>query len=383
MKFAAITISAALGLLGFSPAPSWAGGPGSAGLQVLKSDLSPRAMGMGGAFAAVADDSLSASYNPAGLGQIYVPEAAALYLSGFEDNTLSNFSYVMPLPLRGLAGLSAPAVGIGVLMADAGNFTLRTIGPGGAVTEAGYDAQKDLAVSFSYGEKVAQETMKAGKTELQVSHYLGGTAKYLRSTMLGEYTATGFAFDFGWLAMEPNLGLTAAVSLSNFGAGLKYISETTPLPSILRVGASWQRPTVMDQSLLLGAELDSYTAESGRSLRLGAEYRFERLFSLRLGYRGMDDNPSFTIGFGVRFEDAALDFATTAAGEVYNTSQVSFSYKFSGLKVKRPEKKTIFKDPEPVRKAPPAAAPPKGKAPAAGQKPRQQKKNDSDFFWLY
>ena len=63
--------------------PVFAAGPGSTGLQVLKSDISPRAMGMGGAFSAIADDVYSMNYNPAGLGQLYMPEASAMYLSGF------------------------------------------------------------------------------------------------------------------------------------------------------------------------------------------------------------------------------------------------------------------------------------------------------------
>ena len=56
--------------------PAAAGGPGSAGMQALKSDMSPRAAGMGGAFTAGADDIYTAEYNPAGLGRLYVPEAS-------------------------------------------------------------------------------------------------------------------------------------------------------------------------------------------------------------------------------------------------------------------------------------------------------------------
>ena len=362
-------------------APAAAGGPGSAGMQILKTDLSPRALGMGGAFASIADDAYTMDYNPAGLGQMYMPEVSAMYSNGLEGATLTNFVYAMPVPLPGFTGLSKPGAGLSLLMADAGSFDLRLIGAGGAVTEKSYDAQKDMVLSFGYGEKVASDEVKSGKSEFNLDQYLGMNVKYVRSTMLEHYSASALAFDAGWLMMEPRLGLAAAVSLANLGGGLKYDSESTQLPSILRLGLSWQKPTVMDQSLLLAAEADVYAAESRKSLRFGAEYNFEKVFSLRAGYRAMDDNGGITFGLGVHYEDVGIDFATTSGGEVYNTSQVSLSWKFSNVRIQEKKKKMNFKDPPKTRDASkPAGVQPK---PAQSRPSQQQKKTDSDFFWLY
>ncbi len=364
-----------------SLAPVFAGGPGSAGMQVLKSDISPRAMGMGGAFVAVADDSYAMNYNPAGLGQLYMPEVSGMYLSGFEDSGLNNFAAAMPLPLTGFGGLTKPSVGLALMTSGAGSFTSRMIDPGGTITEKSYDAQNDMALTLGYGEKVFAEEVKILEHEYKIDQYLGFNVKYLKSTMLEKYSASAVAVDVGWLAMEPKLGLSAAASLANVGSTLKYVSDRTKLPSIIRLGISYQQPTIMDQSLLVAAEGDFYTAESGKSLRLGLEYHFERVFNLRLGYKTGEDNGAMTMGIGVRpFGDMSLDFATTAGGEVYNTSQVSFSYKFSGIAIKEHRKKTVFKDPEPQRKT---------QSKPGQQKPRrkpeapQEKKDKSDFFWLY
>lgn len=356
-------------------------GSGAAGLQVLKNDISPRAMGMGGAFAGVADDIYAMNYNPAGLGQLYMLEAAAVYLSGFDDAKLNNFTAAVPLPIGGFAGLAKPVVGLSLMMADAGSFNLRLLNEGsGVVTEQIYDAQKDLALTFGYGEKVYSSDVKFEGRDYMFDQYLGVNIKYLRSTLLENYSASCMAVDAGWLAVEPKLGLSAGVSMANFGSGLKYVSETTKLPSILRLGLAYQRPTIRSQSVLLAAEADFYTAEAQKSLRFGMEYHFENVFNLRLGYKTAEDNAGLIMGLGVHYGDAAVDFATGAGNAVYNTSQISFSYKFSGVYIPDNRKKTKYKDPVPQKQTPlkPGQAKPQRK-PGAPQK----KNTNSDFFWLY
>ena len=360
-------------------APAFAGGGGSVGMQVLKSDISPRAMAMGGAFTAVADDIYSLTYNPAGLGQLYIPEASAMYLSGFDDAKLDNIAAGMPLPIKGMAGISKPAVGLSLLMSDAGSFNLRQINDNGTITSGSFDAQKDLALTFGYGERVYSEETNIMGYKGNIDQYFGLSGKYVKSTILENYSASCFAFDLGWLVMDPELGLAAGASWSNLlDTGLRYGNETTKLPSIVRAGLSYQRPTIMDQSFMLALDGDFNTNEGSKtnSLRLGMEYHFEKIFNLRLGYRSEKANPGITMGFGLRYDDMSFDFATGMGSEVYNTSELAFTYKFSGIKVKQYKKNTNYKDPEPAHAAPkPAQSKPAPAAPA--------KKKDSDFFWIY
>lgn len=377
-----ILVMAAAALLCLpAPRPASAGGAGAAGMQVLKTDISPRAMGMGGAFTAIADDAFAMNYNPAGLGQLYVPEGSALYLSGFEDSRLNNFNFAMPLPMPGFSGVGRPAAGLSFMMADAGDFTYRIINPNGSITTRSYDAQSDMALSLGYGEKVFSDEMSFEGYKTKVDQYLGFNAKYLRSTMLGTYEANSMAVDAGWLAMAPRLGLSAGASLSNLGPGLKYVSATTKLPSILRLGLSYQRPTVMDQSLMLAVDGIIYTAESLKSYRFGMEYHFEKIFNLRLGYRAGEDNNGLTMGLGIRYENMAMDLAFGSGAEVYNTTQLAFTYKFTGVRVKEYKKKTNFRGPDQQKAEPVRAAPRQGERtkPAAAPK----KTGDSDFFWIY
>lgn len=361
------------------PAAAYAGGAGSAGMQVLKTDMSPRAFGMGGAFVAVADDIYAMNYNPAGLGQLYIPEASAMYLSGFGDSKLQHFSYGMPLPFIGFGGLQKPSAGLSLMMSDAGTFDYKQIMPDGSVFAKSYDAQKDVVLTLGYGEKVYSGETNLEGYNAKIEQYLGMNAKYIRSTLLNSYSANTFAFDAGWLLMEPKLGVSLAASMANYGGGLKYDSETTKLPSILRVGASYEHPTVLDQTLLLAVEGDLYTVEALKSLRFGMEYSFERMFSLRLGYKGGEDNKGLTMGFGLRYGDMSLDLGMGVGNAVYNATQVAFSYKFTGITVKEYRRKVTYREPE---EGPPAHGRQRAK-PARKPAPPPEKKKDSDFFWLY
>lgn len=376
----------AAALLAVLPAASSAGGPGSVGMQVLKTDMSPRAAGMGGAFVAVADDVYTLNYNPAGLARLYVPEISAMHLAGFDDSSLQYAAYAMPLPFIGLGGLEKPVAGVSLMMASAGNFDYKYIMPDGSVFARSYDAQKDLALTFGYGEKVFSDEVDIEGYRTKVEQYVGLNLKYIRSVLLeDEAPPSTFAFDGGWLVAAPDLGLNFGASVANFGGGLKYGSEITKLPSILRLGLAYERPTVLDQSVLLAAEYDLYMNESLKSVRLGLEYHFQKIFNLRLGYRGAEDNKGLTTGIGVHYEDMALDFSMGLGNEVYNASQVAFSYKFSGIKVKDARRKVQFRDEEPEPQKPAKARQPakQDRKPARQAKPSQEKKKDSDFFWLY
>ncbi len=365
---------AAAGLLFYS-VPARAGGAGSSGVQILKSDISPRAAGMAGSFAAVADDVYAMNYNPAGLGQLYLPQASAMYYSGFDDSRLNYFAFAMPLPLQGVAGYDKPGVGISALFTNSGDFVYRPIQPDGTVPAISMNAETTKVVTLSYAEKVY-----AGETNLEgykanIEQYLGVSAKYVNSRLLDTYSASALAMDAGWLVRDLNSGISLGVSAANLGSGLKYYEQNTPLPSILRVGAAFQPPTVMSQSLLFTVDGDMYLQEKLTSLRAGIEYRFQDIFALRLGYKGLDDNKGMAFGMGVNYQNFSLDFGMLVSGQVFNTSQMAFSYQFAGWHMAEAKKKQrVWLAPEPKARQ---------SGPSSGSAPKQAPKKDSDFFWIY
>ncbi len=360
-----------------------AGGPGSASVQILKTDMSPRAMGMAGSFVAVADDIYAVNYNPAGAGQLYIPEATAMYLTGFEESKVQFLGFGMPLPVIGLAGVEKAGMAVSAIFTQSGKFIYRPIAGNGIVSPLEMDAETNRVLSISYGEKVYSGEMKIDSYNAKFDQYLGISAKYVSSELLAAYSASAVAFDGGWLVREPDLGLTLGASVSNYGKGVKYLLETCPLPLIGRLGLSYEKPTFMDQSVLLSLEYDSYLNESLKSLRAGLEYNFEKIFSFRAGYKALEDNKGLTMGLGLHHQGFALDFGMSLASEVFNTTQVAFTYKFTGWRLAEYKKNNRYRDQEEAPAKPAKAVKPAKKQPVKPRKQQEpEKKNDSGFYWI-
>ena len=388
-------LCAALCVLFFLPCGLFAGGAGSTAMQILKADISPRAMSMGGGFAAVADDIYAVQYNPAGLGQLADLTASAMYYSGFEDSRLQHLAVGAPVPVRGLGGLDGPVVALSALFTQNGSFTLRTLNADDTVTEGNaVNAESNRMLALSYGEKIYSGGIKAGKYSGILEQYIGLSAKYLSSTLLEEYSASGFALDAGWLVKETELGLAFGLSLANYGSTLKYLKDGDRVSSTARAGLAWQGPTVRDHTLLLTHEYALYTGEGLAGMRTGLEYSFEKMFSLRLGYKACsalglfmlekcdlkDGNGGASLGLGARHEGFAVDFGISLANDVFNTKQISVTYRFSGWKHARTVKTRR------IRKPGDGAAARK-KAGASLKKPYKRpepvrEEKSSDLYWL-
>ncbi|MCG2725165.1 MAG: PorV/PorQ family protein [Elusimicrobia bacterium] len=360
------------------PTPSNASGPGTVAGQFLKTDISPRALGMGGSFVAVADGIYNVTYNPAGLGKLYLPEVSAMHLAGFSNNQMQFIAIGSPLPILGLSGIGRPGLAFSALFENDGSFTERSISPiDGSIDTKKMNAEKNMVLALSYGEKVFDEDVNIEGYNASIKQFMGLSVKYLNSTLLEEYSASSFLFDAGYLLTETKIGLSLGASLSNVGGKLKYISENEALPTILRLGVSYFKPTIMDQTLLLSMEGDIYTNEKLKAIKFGLEYHFQKVFNLRLGYKAMDDNSGFAMGMGLSHKGIELDFGMSVSNEVFNTSQISLTYKFQGFKGYKPAKKREYKDYVPPQKTQPK------KPTKKREDPRKDKQKDTDFFWIY
>jgi len=331
-------------------------GGGTTGVQFLKNTMSARALGMGGAYVGLADDIYAVNYNPAGLGQLKAPEVSAMYMSGFDDASLGNFSAAWQMPFLGFGQYAQPVLAVSAISSSAGDLVYKPES-GDSQSWKTYDAQNDLAVTLSYGENFFVGDMDFEGYSAEVEQYLGANIKYIRSEIVEKYRASAFAADVGWLGRIPNLtdysSLAFGLYAGNVGSGLKYVNERTDLPITLRAGPSWQVTFSGGNRLTLLAECDYYPDESLFEAAGGAELLFGNIINFRAGYRYNEDNPAMTVGIGVEYDDASIDFASSLGGDVYNPLEISFSYRFSGLG-RTYEKKNNFKSSE---ESGPVAAP--------------------------
>src|SRR6185437_12221378 len=81
----------------FGSACAWASGPGTTAADILNIGVGARAIGMGEAYVAQADDASSMYWNPAGLALMEERQASFMYSQMVQDLTYSNGAIGIPL----------------------------------------------------------------------------------------------------------------------------------------------------------------------------------------------------------------------------------------------------------------------------------------------
>jgi Fibronectin type III domain len=259
--------------------------PLTTGADFLLMTTGARPDGMGQAFSAVADDVNTLSFNPAGLGNIRLPEVGYGYesfLGGIDYNFL---------------GAALPMGGVGVL--GLGYISMGTA-PFNSTADPSAPEGTALDQAFQVGW---------GRSFYDL--HLGASAKYIRRQLDGA-TGDGFAFDLG-LRYRPLPVLTLAASAMNLGPGVR-LSSWEPLPTQLNLGAAWTAVESPRHRLTLALNGAVNLATNTQSLGLGAEYWYAGDFALRTGYlaRSRDDGflaSGFSAGAGVKFSFFELDYA--------------------------------------------------------------------------
>ncbi len=245
-----------------------------------------RAIGMGGAFSAVASDASAAHWNPAALASLQRQEIGFAYADRFGLGLNHSYlNYVLPVG-------DHHAIGVDWLNLGFDDSELST-------------GQNKLAFAYGYRNGIESLRPYIGNAAIGVSGKYRSFNVDLDGNNLG--SASGWGFDLGLLAPLPYGVRLAVVAQDVGGTSLQYengISETA-YESRYRVGLSY-RPV---EGLTLGMDLDD-------SFHLGAEYWLRGLLALRAGMATELDTPeSFagattaTFGLGVKYRFAQIDYA--------------------------------------------------------------------------
>ncbi len=264
-----------------------------------------RALGMGGAYTALADDANSIYWNPAGLSKLDKREFTASHAEMFEKTRLDFLAYAHPTP-QGTFAAAMTYLSQGEIE---GRDSL------GRPT-AGFDAS-DAAVSIGYARKLGIAD-------------LGATFKYLRSH-IGSSEAQGVAVDLG---AKRELGsLSVGASLRNIGPGLKFSDQRNDLPLRLAMGVAYR----FVGGHAVTAEAVNGPRGAGTDVSLGGEYQAVKNVFLRAGYTtqtavaggsGFDAARGMTLGLGFRNEKWSLDYAVLPSGELGRSHRFSVGARF-------------------------------------------------------
>lgn len=296
------------------PACGYASGAGTTAASFLKVAMSPRAVGMAGAFSALADDSGAVFVNPAGIAQFDKQEIGLGFTTYLQDAKMGNLSY---------AGTVADSrFGVGLTFMNVGGIEKRGLNDAvGVVPELGSFSSNDLAVSLAYAKA---DAMPKVLDDLDA----GLALKFIRSA-IDTKSATALAVDAG-VIYHASEKMNLALALQNLGTKMKFVDDADPLPLNLKAGMLYKP----QPKLNLTAELNQYLLDEKFYPALGAEYWFRNSFALRGGYKfgydtsNLGSEVGLSLGFGVKVADLGVDYAYLPFGDLGNVHRFGFWMQF-------------------------------------------------------
>ncbi|OIP28322.1 hypothetical protein AUK22_04320 [bacterium CG2_30_54_10] len=290
--------------------PAHAESAGRAGAY-LKMGIGARALGMGSAFTAVADDSTAAFWNPAGLATLDKPEASFMHANLTLDRKYNFFNYAHIL--RGKEGKKKGVVALSYIRFGVDGIpetrlaTGNTSGPfvpadGLPATNPGgtYTAGKNVYI-FSYFDDTETSTFGTYARRLNERWYGGVNVKSLRQDLFTN-SANSWGFDLGFL-YKATPKATFGLSIRDLGETLTWDtasghSDRVPVTTTAGVG---YKPR---SNVTLAADINKVTDMTAK-FRAGAEWWIKDFAALRLGSQAGD----LTLGASFKVETWRFDYS--------------------------------------------------------------------------
>ena len=310
---------------------------GTTAAQVLKINVGPRAIGMGGAFTAVANDITSLYWNPSGSANIESNEV-------FFNHTLLylDIKHDFAAIASNLTGFGTVGAFVSVLSTE--DMPVRTV-----------EQPEGTGEFFSYGAIVVGLNYSRFLTE---NFSIGFNAKYINES-IWHMSATGFAIDIGTLYKIPVLNeLRIAASVSNFGTKMQMsgrdATQNYPagagggnlinanlemdkfdLPLLFRFGLS--ADVIKESTSRLTLDVDAiHPNDHTEYINSGMEYAWNEIVFVRAGYNSLferDSEKGLTLGFGLNYRvvdmvKVKLDYAYQDFGRLKDVHYISVGVNF-------------------------------------------------------
>ena len=279
-----------------------------------------RAMGMGGAYTAVADDGSAAYWNPAGISQVTIGLALD---GGFEGNIkqIDAIREQDPAALDGTLGIKAGA-NLTLGNFGLGAFTERQaeIEPGTVLKSIRIDQTDQVAFTF------ANELTDLFAFGLNAKYVMVNTEKFTAAGSIDQADGKGFAVDLGAMFKVGKLVRLGAV-LKDFGlVGFELNGVDYEWPTKLVLGGAVRAPLL---GTVVAADLETpLQGDQDPAFRVGVEQPLLGLLALRAGGYQEADGFNFTAGCGLKLGPVALDVAADLGLGENTTVYASAHFKF-------------------------------------------------------
>jgi hypothetical protein len=292
MRPAVVSVFLAVSLLTFVAAPRHArAAVGETGFVFQKIGVGARAMGMGSAFVALADDPTSIHWNPAGLASIEKTQVTVMHNEWILD-------------LRQEFAAVGTRLGPG------------TLGIGITGFYYGDELERRSDTGVLEGHFGANDMVFAGAYALRLTSGLdaGAGIRYIRA-MIDQEDATTVAADLGARYHVSNSGLMLGAAVTNLGGDAKFVEEEFAIPLTWRAGAAWSRDVeALKGRGTVSAEYRQAREDDGK-FHLGGEYAYRDRLALRAGGAFGYDDQDLSFGLGLmkdwfRFDYALVPFSS-------------------------------------------------------------------------
>jgi hypothetical protein len=300
------------------------------GFNFLSVSSDAKASAMGDAVNSLSGFSGAMSHNPASMA-----EMPTFLSSTFSVNTwIADINYlsasVILSPIEGSYGnfgLSFQSVDYGEVegtIVDRNNPS--------SYIETGILKPTALAVGLGYGVMLNKQFGVGGRVkytyqELGDSWLTGDDYSTIKKTN----KASAIAYDFGTVYKTEVKSLAFGMSVTNFSKEVKFEQEGFQLPLLFTIGVSGNFFDFIDisgddQALMLSVDW-THPRSHPEQIKIGAEYKFMNMLSLRGGYISGNDENDVTFGLGVSSFGVEIDYSYTPFG-VFDKVQ-RFTTRFS------------------------------------------------------
>lgn len=290
---------------------------GTATAQFLKIGPGARAVSMGEAYVAIANDAAALYWNPAGIVQFNRSQFIFSHTNWPVEIQHEFVGYVHHLNAVNSVGMSLTSLHTDD-MAETTEF--EPFGTGN------YFTFNDLALSLTYARRMTDRFS------------FGLSLKYIEET-LAELKMRGGMVDFGTFYWTGFGSTRFALVVTNFGPQLtphgvftrrdgKKIDEFQSFipPTTFKVGFATEIIENSNHRLTAAIQLN-HPNDNSENINFGTEYVWRKLLAFRGGYKGSQDEESFTFGAGfdipLQLRHFKFDYAYTFFGRLGSASRLS------------------------------------------------------------
>jgi long-subunit fatty acid transport protein len=299
---------------------------GTATAQFLKIGIGARAMAMGEAYVAVANDAEALYWNPAGISRFKNHAVFFSHTQWLVDVDVEYGGIVYHLDPVNTFGLAFT-----YLHTDEMKETteLQPFGTGR------FFSFSDFLVAISYARNMTDKFS------------FGLSVKYMHEN-IAELTMNGLLFDLGTYYDTGWNSLRFAVAVTNIGQEMQpegsYIYQdlaaqevevnkfqSFPPPIMFRLGLAGEIFKTTDNRITSSIQLN-HPNDNKENLNFGLEYMWRDILALRAGYKSARVEEDFSAGLGLKintaFSNIRVDYAFTNFGRLGAVNRFSLHFEF-------------------------------------------------------